>query len=97
MKFQTLFEIPRLIKKADGKLEGKVVPTGVIPSFMQEIEDNQMNFPRKLFQPLKKISLIVSPRKNSKLPLFNRFAFSFFQFCFVKYSFIFYFLFKVIF
>jgi len=51
----TLFEIPRLIKRADGKLEGKILPTGVIPSFMQEIEDNQMNFPKKLFQqPFKK-------------------------------------------
>ena len=54
-EISTLFEIPRLIKRADGKLEGKILPTGVIPSFMQEIEDNQMNFPRKLFQqPLKK-------------------------------------------
>jgi len=49
-EISTLFEIPRLIKRADGKLEGKILPTGVIPSFMQEIEDNQMNFPRSLFQ-----------------------------------------------
>ena len=50
----TLFEIPRLIKRADGKLEGKILSTGVLPSFMQEIEDNQMHFPRKLFQNYKK-------------------------------------------
>ena len=53
-EISTLFEIPRLIKRADGKLEGKILPTGVIPSFMEEIEDNQLNFPKKLFQPLKK-------------------------------------------
>ena len=53
-EISTLFEIPRLIKKADGTLEGKILPTGVLPSFMQEIEDNQLNFPRKLFQAYKK-------------------------------------------
>lgn len=53
-EISTLFEIPRLIKTTDGKLGGKIQPTGVLPSFMQEIEDNQLNFPRKLFQPYKK-------------------------------------------
>ena len=49
-----LFEIPRLIKKEGGRLEGKITPTGVLPSFIQEIEDNQLNFPRKLFEAHKK-------------------------------------------
>ena len=45
-----LFEIKRLVKQADGKLLGKIQPTGVLPSFMQEIEDNQCNFPRSFFK-----------------------------------------------
>ena len=45
-----LFEMGRLIKQADGKLIGKIEPTGTLPSFMQEIEDNKLNFPRKFFQ-----------------------------------------------
>ncbi len=49
----TLFEMGRLVKKQDGKLAGKIEPTGVLPSFMQEIEDNQLNFSRRLFNPKK--------------------------------------------
>ena len=54
-KVSTLFEIPKLVKRADGKLIGKILPTGVLPSFMEQIEDNQLDFPRSLFQaPQKK-------------------------------------------
>ena len=52
-KVSTLFEMGRLRKKPDGKLEGKIEPTGLLPSFMQEIEDNQFKFPRSLFQAKK--------------------------------------------
>lgn len=45
-----LFELKRLVKQADGKLSGKIQPTGVLPSFMQEIEDNQFNFPKSFFK-----------------------------------------------
>ena len=48
-----LFEIHRLFKQADGKLIGKIQPTGLLPSFMQEIEDNQLNFPKSFFNPKK--------------------------------------------
>ena len=48
-QLSTLFEMGRLVKRQDGKLAGKIEPTGVVPSFMQEIEDNQLNFPRSLF------------------------------------------------
>lgn len=53
-EISTLFEIPKLVKQADGKLAGKILPTGVLPSFMEEIEDNQISFPRELFQAHKK-------------------------------------------
>ncbi len=48
-KTSTLFELRRLVKQADGKLLGKIEPVGVLPSFMQEIEDNKFNFPKSLF------------------------------------------------
>ena len=49
-KISLLFDMGRLIRKPDGKLAGKIAPTGKLPSFMQEIEDNKFNFPRSLFQ-----------------------------------------------
>ena len=44
-----IYEIPRLVKMADGKLKGEIQPTGIIPTFMTEIEDNQIPFPRAKF------------------------------------------------
>ena len=52
-QLSTVFEMERLIKNPDGQLIGKIEPTGVLPSFMQEIEDNQFNFPRSLFKAKK--------------------------------------------
>ncbi len=49
-QMSTLFELKRLMKQADGKLLGKIEPTGALPSFMGEIEDNRFNFPRSLFK-----------------------------------------------
>lgn len=48
-----IYRIPRLIKKADGTLEGKLEPTGEIPSFMQEILDNKFPFPISKFSKAK--------------------------------------------
>ena len=52
-KVSTLFSMGRLLKQSDGKLVGRIEPTGVIPSFMQEIEDNQFKFPRSFLTPKK--------------------------------------------
>ena len=49
-QLSSLFEMGRLIKKSNGHLEGKIEPTGVLPSFMEEIEDNNFNFPKSFFQ-----------------------------------------------
>jgi len=49
-QIKSLFELERLIKQADGKLVGKIQPTGELPSFMQEIEDNQLNFSKNLMK-----------------------------------------------
>jgi len=52
-KTQQIFNMGRLIKTAGGKLEGGLEPCGVIPSFINEIEDNQIPFPRSKFRPPK--------------------------------------------
>lgn len=45
-----IFEIQKLTRQADGKLVGGIEPTGEIPSFMQEIIDNKINYPISKFQ-----------------------------------------------
>lgn len=45
-----LFQLSRLIRRADGTLQGQLQPAGNIPSFMSEIEDNSLPFPRSKFQ-----------------------------------------------
>jgi len=47
---QNLFAIDRVIKKSDGHLEARLKPTGTLPSFMEEIQDNQFVFPKVLFK-----------------------------------------------
>lgn len=44
-----IFQIPRMIRRADGSLEGQLEPTGNIPSFMEEIIDNKLPFPKSKF------------------------------------------------
>lgn len=45
-----IYKIPRLTRKADGKLEGSLEPTGEIPSFMEEIVDNKLPFSAEKFK-----------------------------------------------
>lgn len=45
-----IFRLSRLIKKPDGKLDGSLQATGELPSFMEEIEDLQIPFPRAKFK-----------------------------------------------
>jgi pilus assembly protein CpaF len=44
-----IFAMSRLVRKADGKLEGSLTATGEIPSFMQEITDNNLPFSQAKF------------------------------------------------
>lgn len=47
-----IYEMGNLVRGPDGKLVGQIEPTGEIPSFMNEIEDNRIPFPRaKFFAP----------------------------------------------
>ena len=46
---QDIYALSRLVKKADGFYSGSIVPTGIEPSFMKEIEDHQFNFPKEKF------------------------------------------------
>jgi len=45
-----IFSMPRLIRKRDGTYEGKLDTTGNVPSFLQEIMDNNLPFPSSKFQ-----------------------------------------------
>lgn len=44
-----IYNMGRLKKKQDGSLEGEIEPTGEMPTFIDEIEDNQIPFPRTKF------------------------------------------------
>jgi pilus assembly protein CpaF len=45
-----LFQLSRLIRRPDGTLHGQLQPSGNIPTFITEIEDNSLPFPRSKFQ-----------------------------------------------
>ena len=47
---EILFSLDRLVKRPDGTLQGRIEPTGVLPTFMKEIEDNKLAFQRSAFQ-----------------------------------------------
>ena len=44
-----IYEMPELVRADDGKLIGNIAPTGHLPSFMKDIEDNKIPFPRSKF------------------------------------------------
>lgn len=44
-----IFQMSRMTRRPDGTLEGKLEPTGYIPSFMEEIVDNKLPFPQTKF------------------------------------------------
>lgn len=50
---EPIYTMSRLTKQPDGKLKGQIEPTGMLPSFMEEIEDNQIPFSRSKFQNVK--------------------------------------------
>ncbi|WP_340596195.1 CpaF family protein [Bdellovibrio sp. GT3] len=45
-----IFELGRLVRRPDGALEGKLESTGNVPTFMDEIIDNKLPFPKSKFQ-----------------------------------------------
>ena len=49
-KTQDIYLLSRLVKKADGKYAGQILPTGTEPSFMSEILDHQFDFPKEKFK-----------------------------------------------
>jgi pilus assembly protein CpaF len=44
-----IFNMSRMIRRPDGKLDGQILATGEIPTFMQEIIDNNLPFPQSKF------------------------------------------------
>ncbi|MCB9026215.1 MAG: CpaF family protein [Bdellovibrionaceae bacterium] len=49
-KVVSLYQMSRLRKSKDGHLTGQLEPSGELPQFMNEIEDNAIPFPRTKFQ-----------------------------------------------
>ena len=45
-----IYAMGRLVKTPDGKLKGQIEPSGNLPTFMDEIEDNKIPFSRSKFQ-----------------------------------------------
>lgn len=45
-----IFNIPSLKLQSDGSLKGELSPTGHLPSFIDEIEENRIPFPRHKFK-----------------------------------------------
>jgi len=45
-----IFQMSRMTRRPDGTLDGKLEPTGYIPSFMEEIIDNKLPFPQTKFK-----------------------------------------------
>lgn len=48
-----IYRMGNLVRGSDGKLIGQLEPTGEIPTFMGEIEDNRIPFPRAKFSSAK--------------------------------------------
>lgn len=44
-----IYAMSRLLRQSDGRLAGQLQPTGEVPTFITEIEDNQIPFPRTKF------------------------------------------------
>lgn len=53
---EDIYRINSLVRQNDGKLKGHIEPTGVLPTFIKEIEDNRIPFPRAKFFANKKVS-----------------------------------------
>lgn len=45
-----IFQMSRMIRRPDGKLEGQIEPSGNLPTFMNEIIDNRLPFPEAKFR-----------------------------------------------
>lgn len=50
-KIEDIFKFVQRGKSSDGKIVGEFIPTGYIPSFMNEIELNRLPFPKEKFTP----------------------------------------------
>lgn len=51
---EDIYRMDGLVRQADGKVKGQIEPTGLLPTFIKEIEDNRIPFPRGKFFANKK-------------------------------------------
>lgn len=47
---EPIYEMSRMTRRPDGKLDGQLLPTGYVPSFMPEIVDNKLPFSEVQFK-----------------------------------------------
>jgi hypothetical protein len=64
-KIQDIFKFVQRGKTQDGKIVGEFIPTGYIPSFMNEIELNRLPFPRDKFIPPAWYTQMLQSNKNA--------------------------------
>jgi len=64
-KTQDIFIFVQRGKTADGKIVGEMVPTGILPTFMSEIEVNRIPFGREQFQPPQWYLDMIRANKNA--------------------------------
>jgi pilus assembly protein CpaF len=50
-QIQDIYRFVQRGMAADGKIIGELVPTGILPTFMSEIELNRLPFPKEKFSP----------------------------------------------
>ncbi len=63
-QLQDIYRFVQRGRAADGKIIGEMVPTGVLPTFMHEIEVNRLPFPKEKFKaPDWAIPILESEKK----------------------------------
>jgi len=62
---QDIFKFVQRGKTQEGKIVGEMVPTGYLPSFMEEIEINRLPFPREKFTPPQWYLQLLQSKKDA--------------------------------
>lgn len=64
-QLQDIYKFVQRGKTSDGKIVGEFIPTGYIPSFMNEIEMNRLPFTRDKFTPPTWYTQMIQANKNA--------------------------------
>lgn len=64
-QIQDIYKFVQRGKTAEGKIVGEFIPTGILPTFMNEIELNRLPFPRDKFTPPAWYQAQLASKKNA--------------------------------